>query len=232
MFYDFHLHSALSPCANEDMTPNNIINMSLLKGLEWIAVCDHNTIKQQKTMDLVAKRLNIGYVFGVEVQTQEEVHVLCLFEKLEHCEAFGQWLEKRLPKMKNVVSFFGHQSLFNEWDELVDEEPILLLQSIEASIEEVCHQVHQNHGLFILAHVMDKANSIMTQLGFIPPSLAIDGIEIKKASEKDWISAKHPYLSEDLLWLNNSDAHQLIDIHEREFEIDLIELQKKWRKYL
>ena len=43
VYYDLHIHSALSPCAEVEMTPNNIVNMSLLKGLDMIAVTDHNS---------------------------------------------------------------------------------------------------------------------------------------------------------------------------------------------
>ncbi|MDO5479206.1 MAG: histidinol-phosphatase, partial [Clostridia bacterium] len=27
LYYDLHIHSALSPCGDNDMTPNNIVNM-------------------------------------------------------------------------------------------------------------------------------------------------------------------------------------------------------------
>ena len=232
MFYDFHIHSVLSPCAEDDMTPNNIVNMSLLKGLECIAVCDHNSVAQQQTMALVAKEKGLHYIYGIEVQTIEEVHVLALFEKEEHCLSFGEWVKEKLPPIPNDVQYFGQQQIMNEKDEEIASEPILLLQSIEAGINETCDRVHAHHGLFILAHVMDRANSIMTQLGFIPQGLPIDGCEIKESMQKELILAMHPYLSEELIWLIDSDAHQLIDIHENEYEIDFEILKKGWRKYV
>lgn len=231
MFYDFHIHSALSPCANDDMTPNNIVNMSYLKGLECIAVCDHNSTAQQKVMGQVAQKIGIHYIYGVEVQTREEVHVLCLFEKEKDCLSFGNWLKTQLPPLYNDKHYFGNQLIFNEIDEVKAQEEWLLLQSVEASINEVCEMTHAHHGLFILAHVMDRANSILTQLGFIPFDLQMDGCEIKSCSQKSEVEAMHPYLSDDLIWLIDSDAHQLIDIHEKEYEIDLAVLKEKWRKW-
>ena len=44
LYYDFHIHSALSPCGDADMTPNNIVGMASIKGLDAIAVSDHNTV--------------------------------------------------------------------------------------------------------------------------------------------------------------------------------------------
>ncbi len=92
--------------------------------------------------------------------------------------------------------------------------------------------IHEHHGIAVLAHVLDRANSIMTQLGFIPQGLVFDGIEIKQASDKQKVCTLHPWLDDQLLWLIDSDAHQLIDISEADHQLDLSQLEDAWRKYL
>ena len=232
MFYDLHIHSALSPCGNDDMTPNNIVNMALLKGLNAIAVTDHNSCKQQIVMAKVARASGLKYYYGVEVQSIEEVHILCYFLQEREMMNFQEWLEPLLLPIKNDVNYFGHQYIMNENDEVLDEEPYLLIQSISASIDEVCEKAHEFHGLVILAHVLDRSNSITTQLGFIPESLDFDGIEIKKLSDKVKVMTMHPFLSSDGLWILNSDAHQLIDIAEASQAMSEDELMMFWRKRL
>ena len=53
---DLHMHSCLSPCGDELMTPNNIVNMAKLKGLDAIAVCDHNTARHLPTRWRISAR--------------------------------------------------------------------------------------------------------------------------------------------------------------------------------
>lgn len=232
MFYDFHIHSALSPCANDEMTPNNIVNMALIKGLNAIAVSDHNSCKQQSVVATLARKAGLKYYYGVEVQSKEEVHILCYFLLEEEMQQFQTWIEVLLLPIKNDVNYFGHQYLMNDMDEVISEEAILLLQSIAASIDEVCAKAHELHGLVVLAHVLDRSNSITTQLGFIPKSLDYDGIEIKRLSDKMKVLKMHSWISEDGLWLIDSDAHQLMDIAEAEQAISESELMNFWRKRL
>lgn len=232
MFYDLHIHSGLSPCANDDMSPNNIAGMAMLKGLQLIAVTDHNSLKQQRVMREAAARYGLTYIYGVEVQTLEEVHVLAYFQHLEDADRFQAWLEIRLLPIKNDVQYFGHQYLFDIEDRVIENEPILLLQSVMADIDETVAAIHENHGLVVLAHVLDRSNSIMTQLGFIPETLAFDGLEIKQKADYQRVMEMHPWISKDIFWLIDSDAHQLIDLSEAEHDLDLEVLNQVWRKYL
>ncbi|MPM90249.1 hypothetical protein SDC9_137370 [bioreactor metagenome] len=213
MFYDLHIHSALSPCASNDMTPNNIINMAGLLNLDVIAVCDHNSTEQQQALHEVALQRNMRLVYGIEVQTAEEVHVLCYFRQLAECQLFGQKIKDQLIPIRNDPHYFGHQYVMDQSDEIIKEEPLLLLNSVMYSIEQVCDLVHLHHGSMVLAHALDRHNSIITQLGFIPLQLKFDGIEVKNISEKQRLLASHPWITETV-WLTNSDAHYLTDINE------------------
>jgi Predicted metal-dependent phosphoesterases (PHP family) len=228
MFYDLHIHSALSPCAADDMTPNNIVNMAILKGLDLIAITDHNTIGQLEAIDKVVKNSKIDLIFGLEVQTIEEVHVLCYFQEFHQVQAFYEAMKPHWILVKNDEDYFGKQLLFDENDAIVGKVEDLLLTSIYWSLEEVEKQVHHFGGAFVLAHVMDRLNSVTTQLGFIPKHLRFDGIEIHNEEQKLECLALNPWI-EDTIWLNSSDAHQLIDIHEAQYQIDKQTLKKLWR---
>lgn len=217
MYYDLHIHSALSPCAENEMTPNNICNMALIKGLELIAVTDHNSVKQLKAFSLAAEKVGIKALYGAELQTSEEVHVLALFKRLEDAEKLEPWIEEHMPLIPNKIDFFGDQWICNQDDEFVEQEKNLLLVSLTANLEETIEKIHELGGRAILAHVVDRENSITNQLGFIPEDLAYDGLEIKSLGEIPRVLERNPWIKEEeTIWLIDSDAHRLIDIAEKE----------------
>lgn len=217
MYYDLHIHSCLSPCSNDDMTPNNIANMACIKGLDVISVTDHNSLKQQRVMKKVCDAIGIKYIYGTELQTIEEVHVLAYFKRYEDVILMSSYVEQHRMKVENNKEFFGHQYLMNEKDEIIGEEDDLLLVSLDVSLEEIIDVIHFYHGRVVLAHVLDRSNSITNQLGFIPKGLNFDALEVKDSLQQARVLKMHPHLSkEDTIFLFNSDAHQLIDISEKE----------------
>ncbi len=231
MKIDLHIHSALSPCGSDDMTPNNIINMAKICELEMISVCDHNTLAQQAVLAQVANKLELKYVYGVEVQSVEDVHVCGYFQNYNDAQEFDIYLRKHLIPIKNDIHFFGNQLLFDENDEVIGQEDILLIQSTTESINNIAKKIHEYHGIVSLAHVCDKSNSILTQLGFIPPNLEFDMIEIKNDKQKEMVLKMHPWIK-DVLWIRNSDAHYLQDIGIYEDDLDEEKWNELWRKYL
>lgn len=231
MKVDLHIHSALSPCGSDDMTPNNIVNMSKICELDMISVCDHNTLGQQKILAKVSENLGLRYVFGVEVQSVEDVHIIGYFQNLNDVELFDKYLKQHLLPLKNDIHFFGNQYLFDEMDEIIGTEEILLIQSTTESINDIAKKIHECHGLVSLAHVCDKSNSILTQLGFIPPNLEFDIIEIKNEKQKEMVLKMHPWI-QNVLWIKNSDAHYLQDIGIFEDDINEDEWNELWRKRL
>lgn len=215
MFYDLHMHSCLSPCAEDEMTPNNICGMALVKGLELIAVTDHNSVKQLPAVAKVASEMGLRVLFGCELETSEEVHVLGLFSKLEDAMSMQSWIDSVMPAIPNDVDFFGKQEIMDENDQLIGTEPRLLLVSLEASLEETIDAIHSHGGRAVLAHVLDRVNSVTRQLGFIPPGLAYDALEIKSLEQKSRVLKSHPWITEDsTVWLVDSDAHRLGDMSE------------------
>lgn len=217
---DFHIHSALSPCGDDDMTPNNIINMALLKGLDIIAVTDHNSCGNLPAVMEAARRNGLMVIPGMEVQTKEEVHIVCLFKKMEGAMRFSEIVYNSLPPIKNNEEIFGRQLVFNDMDEIIRKEEKLLLSSTVLSVNDVFVLVRGLGGICIPAHVDRQGFSIITNLGFIPPELKVKTIEISKKSTPAAVLKKLPFLSK-FNYIVSSDAHYLQDISEREFFVDL-----------
>ncbi len=218
-FYDLHIHSALSPCASNEMTPNNIINMALLKKLDIIAVTDHNSAKNIGAMLKVAKNKNIIVIPGIEVETYEGIHMLCLFRSLMDVNIFDKIVYRNLPKARNNENVFGEQIILDEDDKLCCKEMKMLLSSTNIKFNELLKLVHLANGLIFCAHIERPKNSIINILGFIPENSNIDGVEIIKSNNqfiKDKINSRYRII-------HNSDAHYLGDICENINEIYLRE---------
>jgi predicted metal-dependent phosphoesterase TrpH len=133
---DLHIHSALSPCADDDMTPNNIVNMSVLKKLDIIAVTDHNSSRNCEAVMKCACSKGILALPGMELETREEVHLLCLFPGLEQAKHFQDMVYSALPDMENREQVFGRQIVFDENDMAAGTEKRLLLAAANLSLEE------------------------------------------------------------------------------------------------
>lgn len=205
---DLHMHSCLSPCADDDMTPNNLVNMAWLNGLDAIAVSDHNTARNLPAVKAAADARGLLLLPALEVTTREEVHVLCYFQTVEQALAFDRWVYERLPDIQNVPRFFGRQVQMDADDEAVAEEKRLLISAIDAGIDEVARTAREMGGLPVPAHINRGANGLLTNLGFIPQSAGFCAVEVSRRS---------PVPAADLsafTVLYASDAHRLEDIPE------------------
>lgn len=233
MYYDLHIHSCLSPCADDDMTPNNICDMAFIKGLDLIAVTDHNSCKNLPAIDQCAKKVGIQLLYGCELQTIEEVHVLGYFKTLEQTYRMQEWLDQKLVPTEFDTTYFGRELVMDENDQVLYEEKKLLIISLQATIDETIGAIHQHGGAAVLAHAVGRTNSILVQLGFIPKDLAYDAIEVKKEEEKAMIKQSHPWITdENTLWLIDSDAHRLTDINEQTHHINDEDIKRLWSRNL
>ncbi len=216
-FYDLHLHSALSPCGDEDMTPNNIVNMALLKGLDIIALSDHNSAGNLRAVAKAAgSRLLV--IPAIEVESAEEVHIVCYFPSVDRAEQFSEELKAQLPPIENRPDIFGRQLYLNEKDEVMGEEHQLLVCASGLSIEQVFSLTSNYGGASVPAHIDRSSSSILSNLGFIPPDLPVSALEI---TAKGRAELEQKYAGFRIL--TNSDAHYLEDIAEPEFSLDLEE---------
>ena len=210
--YDFHIHSSLSPCGNDDMTPNNIINMASLAELSVIAVSDHNTVGNVRAVSTAGKKAGIEVIPAMEVETQEEVHILTLFPDISAAEEAAKDIYKHLPPIKNNPDIFGHQFFMDENDNVTGEEEKMLITSCGISVNYLFGLVRETGGIFIPAHVDRHSYSVLTNLGFIPDDLDIRFIEIsKKTLDIDsYLESRSDLKKYEIL--RSSDAHRLEDM--------------------
>ena len=219
---DLHLHSCLSPCGDEDMTPGNIVGMSLLNGLQIVALTDHNSTKNCPAFFKIAKANGIIPVAGMELTTAEDVHALCLFRDLESAMVFGEYVDAHRFKIQNQPEIFGHQSITDENDEVIGEEPYLLLNASYLSLEEAFAEVKKRGGVCYPAHIDRASNGIIAMLGDFPPDPHFTAFELRDATKLGECLEKHPVLAErELTCVVSSDAHYLIDIAEEGFAVEL-----------
>lgn len=215
--YDFHIHTALSPCGDNDMTPNNIVNMALLKELDIIAITDHNSCENAAAVMKVAEGTDLIVIPGMEVETSEEIHMVCLFPDIVSANHMQEVVYNHLPPLENRVSIFGEQLILNEEDDIVGENKRLLLTATSLSIYDVVKYVRQFNGVAFPAHIDRSSYSVLSNLGWIPEDLDVHTLEVSKNADLE--KSKLNYSKYNVI--RSSDAHYLPDIFEREQFLDL-----------
>lgn len=200
------------------MTPGNIVGMAAIKELDVIAVTDHNTCKNCPAVLKLAKEYGILAIPGMELTTMEEVHVVCLIPELEAAMDFDAYVYERLMDFKNNEEIFGKQQLCNEEDQVIGKVDKLLINATDIAFEEVYDLVQRFGGIMIPAHIDKNANSLLSNLGFVPPDSRFSCVELKNIQNLHKIKSENPYV-EGCHIISNSDAHYLADINEPEYRI-------------
>lgn len=224
--YDLHIHTALSPCADDDMTPNNIVNMSILKQLDIIAITDHNSAENLSAVCKCAEGKRIVVVPGMEIETSEEVHLLCYFPDVDSALKVQRIVYKALPGIDIREDIFGRQLIFDEDDEIKGKIKQMLVTATALSVEDVFSIAKAVGGVVVPAHVDRDSYSIISNLGSMPVSLDINHVEISRECNSQEFIAKHKQLVK-YKQLCSSDAHHLGDILESESYIELENLNIK-----
>lgn len=217
LFADLHMHSCLSPCADDDMTPANICGMAMLKGLQMIAVTDHNTALNLPYVQACAEAYGLLLIPGMEITTREEVHLLGYFPSVNAVLSFGEFLRPHLPPKKNRPSLFGNQFIVNEDDAVVGEEDALLIGATDLSLHQAAAAVRSFGGVPVPAHINRGANGLLVNLGFMPEDIEFSAVEVWRALP----CAHTPQAGRRVL--HSSDAHRLGDILEAEVSVSLPE---------
>ncbi|HRW63573.1 MAG TPA: PHP domain-containing protein [Bacteroidales bacterium] len=203
---DLHTHTVLSPCGDLEMSPANIVMQAKKKGIEILGITDHNSTKNCKVVEQVAKESGIFILKGVEITTKEEAHCLAFFEKDEELDEFQDYLDRHITKIKNDVKKFGYQVVVDEEENITEQIDWLLISALDVGIQEIEKQVHKLNGLFIPAHIDRARNSLLSQLGFVPADLNADALEISKNTKKNEFLIQNNYLA-DYCFIQSSDAH-------------------------
>lgn len=205
-YYDLHIHSCLSPCASDDMTPANIGAMARLKGLNLISLTDHNTGGNLEAMSAEAKSCGLIFIPGIEVTTREEVHVLAYFASLKEAVRFGETIYGSLPDIQCRPDIFGEQTVMDANDNKAGTLDKLLLQASSYTIEEITRMARDAGGGAVPAHINRDSFSVLSNLGFIPFGL-FSCVEISDSLPCPPVDAAYNIL-------RSSDAHNLGDISE------------------
>lgn len=223
--YDFHIHTAASPCGDESMTPNNIVNMARLKGLDAIAITDHNSCANMTAILELVKGSSLIVIPGMEIESSEEIHLIALFETLEQVVEMEKIVHSNLPNLKNRKDIFGDQIIYDSNDEIIGEVERLLLTATALSVYDLVKIVKEIGGVCYPAHIDRPSNSIISSLGAIPPDLEIVNLEVSRHVNRNNFELTYP----GVRIIQSSDAHYLGDILERQSYMDVeINTVKAW----
>ena len=217
-YYDLHIHSCLSPCADDDMTPNNIAGMAALKGLNLLALTDHNTCKNCPAFFDACRQMGIVPVAGMELTTAEDIHVVCLFESLDDAMAFDEEVEKHLAPIKNRPEIFGNQLILNSEDEPVGEVEPLLISATDLWLDDALELARRYGAHVHPAHIDRESNGIVAILGNIPEEYGFNFFELNDRNNRQEYEKYIPGQYRDNI-LVCSDAHHLWDISEAEHSL-------------
>lgn len=220
-YYDLHIHSCLSPCADNDMTPNNIAGMATLAGLNIVALTDHNTTENCPAFFTAAKRNGIIPVAGMELTTAEDIHIICLFEKLADAVRFGEAVNAHRIKIPNRTDIFGDQLITDGDDNIIGTDEFLLSNATDIPVDDVPSFAARYGGIAYPAHIDREANGIIATLGTLPEIPGFDCIEFHGADKAESYEKLYPNAAGKQKVIC-SDAHFLWDIRDKSayFEID------------
>lgn len=227
---DLHLHSVLSPCCSEEMLPPAVIQKAKELGLEALAITDHNSGANAQSFMEKGRELGVKVFPGMELQTAEDIHLVCLFEEIADLMQLQELVYQKLPPLQNNRQSFGEQWLVDKEGEKTGELEQLLLVGTTLTVDEAIEQVHLLGGLCLAAHLDRQAFSLWGFLGEIPPDTKLDGIELTTHLPREPIILE-AIKKRNFTYIISSDAHYLEDIRSpqcfaRMAELSLPELQK------
>jgi PHP family Zn ribbon phosphoesterase len=212
---DLHVHTCLSPCAALDMSPLGVVQEALRKGLDLIGVCDHNSAENVLAVKKVGRHNGLIVVGGMEVASSEEAHILVFFERDEDLLRFQDVIYRHLIG-KNDEHAFGQQVIADDEDGVTGFCDRLLIGATSLPVERIVQEARaaQGESLVIAAHVDRESFSIIGQLGFIPPLLSLDGVEVSQHMTVDEARNRFPDCTRYPV-ITGSDAHSPEDIGKR-----------------
>jgi 3',5'-nucleoside bisphosphate phosphatase len=200
---DLHVHTVLSPCAEVEMIPPLIVHEALDRDIHLIAITDHNATGNIRAVMDAARGTDLTVLPGMELQTREEVHLLCLFDTLEQAENWQKKVDSILPDRPNNPEFFGEQFVVDAEGEFIRREERLLINSADIGLDEAAAQVHALGGFAVPAHVDRKAFSLIANLGLVPP-----GLEISRHLKSSEAAIRYPQIRGYPL-IQSGDVHRL-----------------------
>ncbi|MBN1551048.1 PHP domain-containing protein [bacterium] len=207
---DLHIHTCLSPCGDLEMSPKHIVQKAIAEELSIIAITDHNAAMNVNPVQKAAEGKNIMVIPGLEITSQEEVHILALFENCSQAEMVQAILFESMDLTDNET-YIQDQVIANEFDEVEGFCRQLLMGATKIQLKKIVELIHSQRGLAIAAHIDRQAFGIIGQLGFLPPDIHFDGLEVSpNTTLKDVQKTYAEYTG--FTFITSSDAHYLKDI--------------------
>ncbi len=225
-YYDLHLHSCLSPCGDMDMTPNNLVNMAKLLGLDVIALTDHNTSLNCEAAMKVGEEVGLLVIPGMELTTAEDIHAVCLFPTLEQALDFSRYVDENRFKVPNKAEIYGRQVIMNENDEEIGEIEHLLLPASFIGMYDAYRKAKEFGGICYPAHIDRDSLSILSVLGEIDPYCGFRTAELADISKLPELRKQHPIL-DYMNIITCSDAHYLENMRDAANTLELPELTRE-----
>lgn len=178
---DLHLHTCLSPCADDQMQATAIVKQARKMGLDMIGICDHNSAENVAAVVKAGLREGLSVVAGMEITSREEAHILGLFETESDLIRMQDLVYENLST-ENYEESFGPQTIVDEWDQVVGTNRKLLIGATALSVKQIVEAIHERCGLAIASHIDRERFSLIGQLGFIPKGLRLDAVEVSRPS--------------------------------------------------
>lgn len=216
--YDLHIHSALSPCADDQMTPANIVGWAKLGEIDAVAIADHNAIANVKVAMAIGDAYGVVVVPAMELQTAEDIHVLCLFDNFENLQGFYDSID--FADIQNRAEIFGEQWIMDEDDNVIATEPRMLLVASGISVEDVTLLANKFDGIAIPAHIDREENGMVAILGTVTEDFCV--VELSPTADEN--IKKH---CQNRKVIADSDAHVLEDIGKAHGSLEVDELSAK-----
>lgn len=211
---DLHIHTCLSPCAELDMTPLRIIDAAVKKGIDVIAISDHNSAENAGIAVKIAKGRGIKVLPAMEITSYEEAHVLAIFDSIENVMNMQKIVYKSLPDGINDERLSGYQVVVNEKDEVLRFNKRILFGATSLSLNTLVNNIHSFGGIAVASHIDKEVFSVISQLGFIPDDIAFDALEISYNTKRQRAESVFG-VYRSIPWITSSDAHRLNDIGRR-----------------
>ena len=221
-YYDLHIHSCLSPCGDDEMTPYNLVNLAKIFGYDIIALTDHNSCLNCQSAIEVGEQIDITVVPGMELCTSEEIHAICLFPDINSAMSFSDYVSHHIPPIKNKEKIFGNQLIMDCRDNIIGKRETLLTTASDISIDSLPELIESYGGVCYPAHIDRSSYSIISSLGDLSEELKVNCFEMTLDADKQYYINKYPTLKNKLL-LRSSDAHYLQNMVEPTQTIELEE---------
>lgn len=211
---DLHIHTLLSGCAELEMLPGLILAAAQMANIDLIAICDHNSAENAGAVIRASQNTSVRVLPGLEVQTLEGIHVLCIFNELADALKLQEMVYESLPDVVLPDSRAQEQIVADENDDFVEfcRRPVSMPANID--LERVCSVVQRLEGVTIPSHVDKHGTGLLDVLGYLPEDSHFDAFELSANITSDQARQLYPDLVDKTL-VSSSDAHWLSAIGER-----------------